>query len=441
MRIAYIDCFSGISGDMLLGALVDAGVPLELLQQTTRALNLGAELSAHRVDRNGIGATKVDVIVEGVKDEPLDVHEDHRHEHNHDHPHTHDHGHAHHHHHDHADHKHSHVHRGLLEIRAIIDAAPITTNAKAIAQKAFQLLGEAEAKIHNKDIESVHFHEVGSVDAIVDIVCGAVAADSLNIDHWLCSPLNVGSGTVKCAHGTLPVPAPATLELLKDAPIYSGDVQKELVTPTGAAMIRALVTEFGALPPMRISCTGYGAGARSLPGMANVARITIGESVERQTLGAPRDTVSVIEANIDDMSPQLFGYAMERLLEAGALDVFHTPVQMKKNRPGALLTVLARPSDTERLAALVFAETTTIGVRVREESRFTLAREYVSVNTCWGEVRIKIATLDGKVTNFAPEFEDCRRLAASNGVPLKMVMQEALRLYTTSQAEVGRAGL
>jgi uncharacterized protein (TIGR00299 family) protein len=432
MRIAYIDCFSGISGDMLLGTLVDAGVPLELLQQTTRSLNLGAELTARRVDRNGIGATKVDVIVAGVKDEPLDLHEGHEHHHDHGHDHHHDHGHDHHHHdHGHShDHHHEHVNRGLREIRAIIEGAPVTDRAKVLAQRAFQLLGEAEGKIHNKDAESVHFHEVGSVDAIVDIVCGAVAADYLKVDRWFCSPLNVGGGTVKCAHGTLPVPAPATLELLKGAPVYSGDVKKELVTPTGAAMIRALAAEFGPIPAMQVEATGYGAGARSFPGMANVARITVGEAVTTgSALGAPQDTVTVIEANLDDMSAQVFGYTMERLLEAGALDVFGTPVQMKKNRPGVVLTVLAKPQDVERLSAIIFAETTTIGVRVRQESRYTLAREHVPVNTSWGEVRIKVARSGGKVTNYAPEFEDCRRLAASNGVPLKLVMQEALRLF------------
>jgi pyridinium-3,5-bisthiocarboxylic acid mononucleotide nickel chelatase len=450
MKIGYLDCFSGISGDMLLGALVDAGVPLSLLEETVRALNVGAEITAARVDRNGISATKVDVIVGGVKDMPreeflagrhaehTDASEPHGHEHTHadgtthSHPHKHEaHGHAHAHaeKHSHAhEHGHSHEHRGLKEIREIITHAQIPAAAKKRALRAFQLLGEAEAKIHNKDVESIHFHEVGSVDAIVDIVCGAVAAEHLKIDQWVCSPLNVGGGTVDCAHGVLPVPAPATLELLKDAPIYSGPIQKELVTPTGAAMIRALAPKFGSMPKMKISGAGYGAGARNFSGAANVLRVTIGESME-QELSTPQDNIMVIEANLDDMSPQVFGYVIDRLLDAGALDAFGTPVQMKKSRPGTVLTVLTRTEDAQRIAKIIFDETTTIGLRMRQEMRHTLAREYESVQTTWGSVRIKVARLNGQVTNFAPEYEDCREIAADHGVPLKTVLQEAVKLY------------
>jgi len=450
MKIAYLDCFSGISGDMLLGALVDAGVPMSLLQETVRALNVGAEITVARVDRNGISATKVDVIVGGVKDMPREefLAQKHDHEHSHEHTHadgtTHSHPHAdkahsheHSHEHTHADgtehshpheHGHSHEHRGLKEIRAIINHAQIPAGAKKRALQAFQLLGEAEAKIHNKDVETIHFHEVGSVDAIVDIVCGAVAAEYLKIDQWVCSPLNVGSGTVECAHGTLPVPAPATLELLKDAPIYSGAIQKELVTPTGAAMVRSLATRFGSMPKMKIEGAGYGAGARNFPGAANVLRVTIGESLEKE-LTTPQDNIMVIEANLDDMSPQVFGYVIDRLLEAGALDAFGTPVQMKKSRPGTVLTVLTRTEDAQRIAQIIFAETTTIGLRMRQEMRHTLAREYESVQTPWGGVRIKVARLNGKVTNFAPEYEDCREIAADHSVPLKTVLQEAVKLY------------
>ena len=420
---------------MLLGALVDAGVPLALLQRTTRALGLDAELEAKRVERNGIAATKLDVIVAGVKDAPLDVKHEHTHADGstHTHSHSHDESHSHEHHaHEHGSHTHEGEHRGLREIRAIIDRAPISASAKTIALRAFQLLGEAEAKIHNKPIEEIHFHEVGSVDAIVDIVCAAVAVDHLHIERWVCSPLNVGGGTVECAHGTLPVPAPATLELLKGAPIYSCGVKKELLTPTGAALVRALISEFGSMPAMSVTSTGYGAGAREFAGMPNLARITIGEADETDTnpaTDAPQDRVTVIEANLDDMSPQVFGYVMERLLEAGVLDVFGTPAQMKKNRPGVVLTVLAKPEDAERLSAIIFAETTTIGLRMRQESRITLAREHVAVATPWGEVRIKVASLGGKVMNYAPEFEDCRRIAATHDVPLKTVMQEAIRSY------------
>ena len=456
MKIAYLDCFSGISGDMLLGALVDAGVPLSLLEETVRALNVGAEITAARVDRNGISATKVDVIVGGVKDMPreeflagrnaehTDAGESHSHEHTHadgtkhSHPHEHSHkheSHEHTHEHTHADgtkhsHEpgHSHEHRGLKEIREIINHAQIPAAAKKRALRAFQLLGEAEGKIHTKDVESIHFHEVGSVDAIVDIVCGAVAAEHLKIDQWVCSPLNVGSGTVECAHGVLPVPAPATLELLKDAPIYSGPIQKELVTPTGAAMVRALATKFGSMPKMKIEGSGYGAGSRNFSGAANVLRVTIGESME-QELSTPQDNIMVIEANLDDMSPQVFGYVLDRLLDAGALDAFGTPVQMKKSRPGTVLTVLTRTEDAQRIAKIIFDETTTIGLRMRQEMRHTLAREYETVQTLWGGVRIKVARLNGKVTNFAPEYEDCREIAEDHGVPLKTVLQEAVKLY------------
>ncbi len=432
MKIAYLDCFSGISGDMLLGALVDAGVPLSLLEETVRALNVGAEITAARVDRNGISATKVDVIVGGVKDMPREEFLAQKHEHTHEHTHadgtTHSHSHSDKpHSHEHG-HSHSHDHRGLKEIREIINAAHIPAAAKKRALQAFQLLGEAEAKIHNEDVETIHFHEVGSVDAIVDIVCGAVAAEHLKIDQWVCSPLNVGSGTVECAHGTLPVPAPATLELLKDAPIYSGPIQKELVTPTGVAMVRALATRFGSMPKMKIAGTGYGAGARNFAGAANVLRVTFGESLE-QELTTPQDNIMVIEANLDDMSPQVFGYVIDRLLEAGALDAFGTPVQMKKSRPGTMLTVLTRTEDAQRIAQIIFAETTTIGLRMRQEMRHTLEREYETVQTAWGGVRIKVARLNGKVTNFAPEYEDCREIAAGHSVPLKTVLQEAVKLY------------
>lgn len=461
MRIAYLDCFSGISGDMFLGALVDAGVPFSLLQETVRALNIGAEVACSKVDRNGIAATKVDVIIGGVKDMPREEfwesHEHGEHAHGHSHAHTHadgtthlhshEHGHSHgdaehEHSHDHVhehEHGHSHEHRGLREIRGIIEGASISESAKAMALKTFELLGRAEAKIHNKDLESIHFHEVGSADAIVDIVCSAVAAEYLKVERWVCSPLNVGGGTVQCAHGTLPVPAPATLELLKDAPVYSSGIKKELITPTGAAILRSLVNEFADFPSMKIEGAGYGAGARNLPGSANVLRLTIGESDVSKT--STDDVVSVIEANVDDMSPQVFGYAIDRLLAAGALDVYAIPVQMKKSRPGLLLTVLAKPSQAQQIAGIIFAETTTIGLRIREERRQTLDREHVAVKTSWGAVRIKVARLNGVLTNFAPEFEDCRALAEKHGVPLKIVLQQASRIYLEQQSDSEKARL
>jgi uncharacterized protein (TIGR00299 family) protein len=327
-------------------------------------------------------------------------------------------------------HSHSHEHgRGLNEIRGIIGNAAISEIAKKTAISTFEALGTAEAKIHDTDIEKIHFHEVGAVDAMVDIVCAAVGAEALEVDEIVCSPLNVGGGTVKCAHGIFPVPAPATLELLKDAPVYSSGIQAELVTPTGAAIVKSLAKRFAPFPRMKVEKTGYGAGTRDFSGHANVLRLTIGEAQPEFASEIPQHTITVLEANIDDLNPQVFGYVMDRLLEEGALDAFGVPVQMKKNRPGMLLTVLCRPADAGKLAQLIFTETTTLGVRRRDEMRQTLARRWQSVGTPWGEVRIKIASMNGTVTNYAPEYEDCRRIAAECHVPLKQVIQEAARAY------------
>jgi uncharacterized protein (TIGR00299 family) protein len=450
MRIAYLECFSGISGDMFLGALVDAGVPAALLEKTVAALDVGARLEVSRVDRSGISAVKVDVYARGEKDapreDPAHGHDDHGH---------HDHGHHDHGHHDHRhDHRHEHEpvellehnyakgetragayqhahdhERGLKEIRQIIAKAKISETAKAKAIAIFEALGRAEAKIHNRDIETIHFHEVGAVDAMVDIVCAAVGAEALGVDEIICSSLNVGGGTVKCAHGTFPVPAPATVELLKDAPVYSSGIEAELVTPTGAAIVKTLCTRFAAFPAMKVEKSGYGAGARDFSGHANVVRLTVGEADIEFATKILQETITVLEANLDDLNPQVFGYVMDRLLEEGALDAFGVPVQMKKNRPGTLLTVLCRPEDASKLTQLLFTETTTLGVRRREEMRQALARKWVTVDTRWGKVRMKVASMNGTVTNYAPEYEDCRRIAADNHVPLKSVMQEALQKY------------
>jgi pyridinium-3,5-bisthiocarboxylic acid mononucleotide nickel chelatase len=449
MRIAYLECFSGISGDMFLGALIDAGVPPRVLEETVAALNVGARLDISRVVRSGISATKVDVWVDGEKDMPR---EEYWAKHaqdvarapspaqgQHEHGHHHEHAHEQHHDHEHsrtaapAPQEHSHSHScGLTEIREIISKAAISDPAKKTAIAIFEALGSAEAKIHATSIEKVHFHEVGAVDAMVDIVCAAVGAEALGVDEIVCSPLNVGGGSVKCAHGTFPVPAPATVELLRDAPVYSSGVQAELVTPTGAAIVQVLAKRFAAFPEMKIEKSGYGAGTREFPGLPNVVRLTIGEAVAKSVSKTESDTVSVLEANLDDLNPQVFGYVMDRLLEEGALDVFGMPVQMKKNRPGTLLTVLCKPQDASKLSRLIFTETTTLGVRRREEVREILARRWEKVRTQWGDVRIKIASMNGTVTNYAPEYEDCRRIAAEHHVPLKTVMQEAAREYTQS---------
>jgi pyridinium-3,5-bisthiocarboxylic acid mononucleotide nickel chelatase len=350
------------------------------------------------------------------------------------------HGHGHHHEHEHspghdisragspAPHEHSHGH-GLNEIREIIGKAAISDTAKKTAIAIFETLGTAEAKIHATSIEEVHFHEVGAVDAMVDIVCAAVGAEALGVEEIVCSPLNVGGGTVKCAHGTFPVPAPATVELLREAPVYSSGVQAELVTPTGAAIVKILATRFASFPAMRIEKSGYGAGSRDFAGHPNVVRLTIGEAASVLAAKTASDTVTVLEANLDDLNPQVFGYVMDRLLEEGALDAFAVPVQMKKNRPGTLLTVLCKPEDASKFTELLFTETTTLGVRRRDEVRQTLARRWENVRTQWGDVRIKIGSMNGTVTNYAPEYEDCRRIAAEHHVPLKTVMQEATREY------------
>lgn len=448
MRIAYLECFSGISGDMFMGSLLDAGVSPQLLQDAVAALGLGAKLEISRVERSGISATKVDVWVDGKKDMPREeywsntpaapaqasaehVHHEHEHhEHSHSHQHSHDEStrtaasapHS------HQPHAHSHSHRGLTEIRQIISASKISESAKATAISIFAALGAAEARIHNVPVEEIHFHEVGAVDAMVDIVCAAVGAEAIGVDEFVCSPLNVGGGTVRCAHGTFPVPAPATVELLKGTPVYSSGVQAELVTPTGAAIVKTLVRRFDSFPRMKIEKTGYGAGSRDFEQNPNVVRLVIGTSA---TLKTNAETISVLEANLDDLNPQVFGYVLDRLLAEGALDVFGIPVQMKKSRPGTLLTVLCKPEDAGKLMQILFAETTTLGVRQRDEIRQTLARRWENVRTQWGEVRIKIASMNGTVTNYAPEYEDCRRIAAEHRIPLKTVMQEAARAYAS----------
>lgn len=439
MRIAYLDCFSGISGDMFLGALLDAGVSPKLLEDTVAALNIGARLEISRVLRSGISAIKVDVYVYGEKDLPREVFSEKReHDHHPDHAHEHDSGYKHSHDahtHLHDTHSHPHAHgRSLTAIREIIEKAAISPTAKATAIRIFENLAEAEAEIHDTSIDQVHFHEVGAVDAMVDIVCAAVGAESLAVEEWVCSPLNVGGGTVKCAHGTLPIPAPATLKLLRDAPVYSSGPQVELVTPTGAAIVKTLNTRFALFPAMTIEKTGYGAGTREFPDHPNLLRITIGEAESAAHLSTSNDRITVLEANLDDLSPQVLAYAMERLLAEGALDVFSVPVQMKKSRPGALLTVLAKIEDANRLTKTIFAETTTLGVRRREEQRQTLARRWENVNTTWGPVRIKIASMNGTISNYAPEYEDCRALAEAHHVPLKEVIHEAVQAYASGHS-------
>lgn len=381
MRICYLDAFSGISGDMTVGALVDAGAPEAPLLEALRGLDTGARYEVEKTLRRGITASKFRVDV-------ADVPQKHRH---------------------------------LSHILNLIDAAPLAARAKANASAVFEKLGQAEAHIHGVPIEKVHFHEVGAADSIADIVGACVALDLLGVEEVHVSAINVGSGTVETQHGTLPVPAPATARLLTGKPVYSRGPAMELTTPTGAAIAATLASTFGPLPAMRISSIGHGAGDRDFPQQANVLRALIGERIS-----TPEATVvSVIEANIDDSSPQVLGYAMDRLMAAGALDVSFSPIQMKKNRPGSLLRVIAKPEDQERLAQEIFAETSTLGLRIYPAERRVEEREMVEVQTPWG-------TVHGKVSAqklFAPEYEDCRKIAERTGTPLAQVLEAARAAY------------
>jgi len=384
-RHAYFDCFSGISGDMVLGALVDAGADLRAIESELRKLGLeGWEISASKVKRGQIYATQVKVeTTEG------------------------------------------HHHRGLSVILQRIEKAKLEPRVAERVRKIFTRLAEAEAKVHRMPLEKVHFHEVGAVDSIVDIVGAAIGFELLGIDEFSCSALDVGAGQVKTAHGLLPVPAPATAELLKGAPMFTSGIAKELVTPTGAAIATTLATRYAEIPEMTLKAIGYGAGSADLKEKANVLRILIGEN-EASEAGEHWDApVTVIETNIDDMSPQIYGYFVERALAAGALDIFSSPVQMKKNRPGLLVTMLSEPDNVSRLIDLVFRETTTIGVRAHDVRRKTLARESVIVETRFGEVRMKISRMNGSVLNATPEYEDCQRIAAQKNIPLKHVLEAA----------------
>jgi uncharacterized protein (TIGR00299 family) protein len=460
-RILYLDCFSGISGDMTLGAFLDAGMPLDELKGALGSLALSdVEVSASRVLRTGVSATQFLVQEPGQQagdaapprgaaeaqnhDHP-DGH-GHAREHDHDHAHGHGHGHArdHEHPHDHGHaHGHGHPHRSVREILEIIDRSALSASARDRARGMFRRLAEAEAAIHQMPVEKVHLHEVGAIDSIVDIVGAAFAFEWAKADRVVCSPLNVGGGMVKSAHGVFPVPAPATVKLLGNAPIYSGEVQKELVTPTGALIATTYADSFGPIPAMAVQSVGYGAGSRDNPATPNVLRLMIGRdaAVSKPKAGAavghggaarpdqPATRVVVIECEIDDMNPQIFGAAMDRLYAAGALDVFYVPAQMKKNRPGTLLTVVAPPELRPTLADVLFRETTTIGVRYQEVERECLRREIVPVETPLGTVRFKVASRGGAIINALPEFDDCAALAATHNRSVKEVQSIAIRAF------------
>jgi uncharacterized protein (TIGR00299 family) protein len=465
MRIAYLDCFAGISGDMFLGALLDAGVPLQVLQDATTALGLGASLKVETVDRSGISCTKVHVYEGDSLAEAGTPHHEHahgesgvaeqqpqrdatysqqiktQHLHKGGHAHTHEHTHSHEGHSHEVVPSHTHVHgRSLSAIRVLIQAATLVEPVKQTAIKTFELLGHSEAKIHNVSVEEIHFHEVGAVDAIVDIVAASAGIHYLQIGKWYSSPLNVGGGMVVCAHGTFPVPAPATADMLRGLPTYSAHVQKELVTPTGAALIRALDPVFGQQPSMLVEHIGYGAGTRNPKGFPNVLRLSIGENSDVPNTDLPyakaqvhdseaSESVTVLETALDDLSPQVLAHVTETALAKGALDVMLTPVIMKKGRPGTLLTILCNESDRLTMEHLILSETSTLGVRTRQDRRTYLDRSHVTVQTQYGEIRIKVGSRAGEEFNAAPEFEDCRAAALKFSVPVKQVQQAAIAAY------------
>ena len=429
MRIGYLDCFSGISGDMLLGALVDAGVPFAMLEEAAAALNVGASLKATKVMRGGLTGTKLDVLIQDQPEKHSYSHEPHSHEHDH---HSHSHSHS-------RTHEDSHTHasqRSLSTILSIIGKARLPEMVKQRSTRAFQLLGEAEAAIHSMPVEEVHFHEVGAVDTIIDIVCTAAGCEFLGVDRWIASPLNVGSGTVQCAHGTLPVPAPATLTLIGDAPIYSSGQPMERVTPTGAAILRMLDVSYASLPAMMVQSSGYGAGGRDTPGEPNLLRLLVGEQSDSAIEAHQSEPISVLVAVVDDATPQVVSYACELLLEAGAWDVYRSTVQMKKGRTGVEVTVLSNPDRLPALREILFRETTTIGLRWSIEQKIALDREIVEVETQWGKVGIKVARWpSGRVANALPEYEHCRALAGEHSLPLKQIMQAAMLAYAKKKGD------
>jgi uncharacterized protein (TIGR00299 family) protein len=391
--VLYFDCFSGVAGDMVLGALLDAGLPFGELKDALGSLAVsGYEVSAKRVVRAGISATKFVVREDGPAG--------------------------------------SHPHRHLSGIFTLIDQSALSPTGRDRAKALFQRLGEAEAAIHDMPVEKVHLHEVGALDSIIDIVGAVYALEWFGADRIVSSALNVGGGMVKSAHGLIPVPAPATVRLLGDAPIYGGEVQKELVTPTGALIVSSYATSYGPVPAMRVEHAGYGAGDNDFPSTPNVLRVLVGrETALGAEDGASATRVVVIECEIDDMNPQIFGVVMERLYAAGALEVFYVPVQMKKNRPGTLLTVVAPPSLRPAVSAIIFNETTTIGLRYSEVDRECLVREHANVDTPVGTVRMKLAWREGRLVNAVPEFDDCARLAAAKNLPVKEVQALAISAW------------
>lgn len=428
----HLDCSSGLAGDMFLGACLDLGMPLDILTETVARLHLpGVSVESRKAMRGGFAGTRFRVLVDGRpvegpdpdenpsdRPDPSDPSDQHAHHHHHHH-----HDHAHHHHHDHHSHGHS---RNLPEILRLIGESHLTPAIQERASRLFLRLGEAEAKAHGMPLDRVHFHEVGAVDSIVDLVGAAAAVEHLAAERITASQVNVGSGRVKTAHGELSVPAPATAELLRGVPIYGGP-GGELTTPTGAVLLAELVDEFVDLPALTLEGVGYGLGRKDLPHQPNAVRLLRGRGA------AARGEVLVVECEVDDLPAEGFGFLMERLLDAGALDVYFTPVQMKKNRPATLITLLCRRPQLEALAGQLLMESGSLGCRYYSASRFEAERETAEVETAFGPVRVKRAWFEGKQLAAAPEFEDCRRLALAAGVPWRDVYRAALTATTNTR--------
>ena len=389
MKVAYFDCFAGAAGDMILGALLDAGLPLAHLQEEIAKLKLdNYSIDASRVVKKGIAGTQALITID----------QDH----------------------------HGHHHRHFSHIKEIIGSSELDDVVKARSISIFKRLAEAEAHVHNTDVESVHFHEVGAMDAIIDVVGAVVGLHLLGVEKVVCSPLHLGSGTVTCAHGVLPVPAPATALLVRGKPVFATGVKGELLTPTGAAILTTLCSDFGPMPGMTIEHIGYGAGT-SDPEIPNLLRVSIG-TMPCEATGLASEQVAVIETNVDDMTPQIYDYLIEKTLGMGALDIFLTPAQMKKNRPGTLITVTCTPRDVSRFAELLITETTSIGIRWRIENRFKAEREIREIEHPYGKIHLNTPGIGEKIVNISPEYEDCKKAAREHDVPLKKVLETARKM-------------
>jgi len=399
MKIAYFDCFSGISGDMTVGALLDAGLKIETLEKELNKLGLsGYQLEVNKVVKKGISATqfKVKIKEEGV-------------------------------------------HRRFKDILDILEKSKLDEEIKKETEKIFFNIAQAESKIHRKDIDKIHFHEIGGLDSIIDIASAVIGIKTLGIEEIYSSTLPVGRGFVKCAHGVIPVPAPATLELLKNIPIYSGGIESEMITPTGAGIIGTLAKSFGERPLMKIERIGYGAGEKEFT-IPNLLRVSIGEKIlkdENLKDGYVSDETILIETNIDDMNPEFYDYIMGQLFSQGALDVFLTPIQMKKNRPAHMLSIIVYEQNLKEILEVLFSESTTLGVRIRETKRLRLAQKNFITETKYGKIRIKVGIFKGKIKNIAPEYEDCKKMAKQHKVPLKEVYDEAMKI-TYNKLRVAR---